>query len=92
MAQAEKRRKRKPILNEERARVIAATFANEISGPNFEITDVRFSLTDVDEWMVGVKPADYQGDGFDSCIMVNDKTGKARYRAEYLAELKEKSL
>ena len=91
MSQTTKRRRRKPILNEERAKVIAATFVHEISGPNFEITHVHFSLTDVDEWMVGVKAADYQGDGFDNCIMVNDRTGKARYRAEYLAEQEEKT-
>jgi hypothetical protein len=88
MSNRKSHKRRKPILNEERVKVIASTFEREMAGLDYKVISVSYSQSEPGEWSVLVMPKEFRGDGFDNCIMVNDRTGKARYRHEYLAELR----
>ena len=86
-------KRRKPRLDEERVKCIAATYEGEINGSEFDVVSVSRCITDAEEWQVLVRtslPRYKNFDGLDKLIMVNDKTGKARDFAEYQEERLEK--
>ena len=82
-------KRRKPRLDEERVKCIAATYEGEINGLEFDVVSVSRCITDAEEWQVLVRtglPQYKNFDGLDKLIMVNDRTGKARDLSEYQKE------